>query len=176
MGIPGISADGTEVVASGASGFFSFQLGGGPNAIGPKAVQGIGPQASGPRLSPDGRWLVYATAESGGGLYVQPFPGPGPRRQIAPGPAISPLWRRDGKEILYRSADTLMSVAVEWSGTLAFVTPRKLFDVRVPAGALNTSLPLAVSHDGSRIFWAQGVEQPDSNVIHVKTGAFDRLH
>jgi serine/threonine protein kinase len=37
------------------------------------------------------------------------------------------------------------------------------------AGANKGSRPLAVSHDGSRIFWAQGVEQPDSNLIHVKT-------
>jgi hypothetical protein len=33
-----------------------------------------------------------------------------------------------------------------------------------------SSRPLAASHDGARIFWPQGVEQPDSNVIHVKTG------
>jgi hypothetical protein len=29
---------------------------------------------------------------------------------------------------------------------------------------------LAASKDGSRFFWLQGVEQPDSNFIHVKTG------
>jgi hypothetical protein len=33
------------------------------------------------------------------------------------------------------------------------------------------SRPLAVSHGSSRIFWLQHVEQPGSNVIHVKTGA-----
>jgi hypothetical protein len=65
-----------------------------------------------------------------------------------------------------------MSVAVQWNGTLKFGAPRKLFSgLRMPAGAIASSLPLAVSHNGSRIFWPQRVEQADSNVIYVKIGA-----
>ena len=30
--------------------------------------------------------------------------------------------------------------------------------------------PLEVSRDGSRIYFAQGVEQPDADVIHIKMG------
>jgi hypothetical protein len=33
------------------------------------------------------------------------------------------------------------------------------------------SRPQAVSHDGWRIFCAQGIQRPESNVIHVKIGA-----
>jgi hypothetical protein len=54
-------------------------------------------------------------------------------------------------------------------GELRFGAPVALFSVRPPSGLLGQYSPLAVSRDGSRIFFPQGVEQPDSNVIHVKT-------
>ena len=66
-----------------------------------------------------------------------------------------------------------MSVAVEGNGgngAPGFSAPRKLFSgLSVSAGTNVATQDLAVSHDGSRIFWLQGIEQPDSNVIHVKT-------
>ena len=106
------------------------------------------------------------------GLYVQPFPGPGPRRQIAAAGAYA-AWRLDGKEIVYLLNQRVMSVAVVSQGTeLSFGPPHKLFSgMRLPPGWYASSRPLAVSRDGSRIFWLQGVEQPDSNMIYVKTGA-----
>ena len=37
-----------------------------------------------PDFSPDGRWLAYASNESGRNeVYVQPYPGPGPRQQVS---------------------------------------------------------------------------------------------
>jgi hypothetical protein len=30
--------------------------------------------------------------------------------------------------------------------------------------------PLAVSRDGSRIYFPQAIEQPEADVIHVRTG------
>jgi serine/threonine protein kinase len=166
-----ISADGKQVVANTNRGFVSMRVDGTAEEMKPKVVVEQGAQANRAGLSPDCRWLVYETRDSGGGLYVQPFAGPGQRRQIAPGGATSPVWRKDGKEILYASGDALMSVAVEWNGTLKFGAPRKLFSgLRLPVGSSSSRLPLAVSHDGSRIFWAQGIDQPESNLIHVKTG------
>jgi len=65
-----------------------------------------------------------------------------------------------------------MSVPVDGSDTLTFGAPRKLFSgLRLPGGTVASSIPLAVSRDGSRIFWAQAIEQPESNVIHIKIGA-----
>jgi hypothetical protein len=82
------------------------------------------------------------------------------------------VWRGDGKEILYYDAGALMSVPVTGGVNPTFGAPRKLFSgLRQPQGAVLRSYPLAVSEDGSRIFWLQGIEQPESNVIHVKIGA-----
>jgi hypothetical protein len=127
---------------------------------------------SAPRFSPDGRWIVYVVR--GQGLFVQPFPGPGLRRQIS-GISAEPVWRKDGKEILYRAAGGIWSVRVEAEGEgLNFAAPQKLFSgIRTPAYTVVASRLLAVSRDGSRIYFPQAVEQPDSDVIHVKMGWFN---
>jgi hypothetical protein len=105
-------------------------------------------------------------------LFVQRFPGPDRRRKIA-SPGRYPEWRADGKEIVYVDADGVSSVSVARVGDdLQFGTPNRLFEAafRPPAGVpLFTARWLAVSRDGSRIFYTQRIEQPEANIIHVKT-------
>ena len=49
-----------------------------------------------PSFSPDGRFLVYASNESGRNeVYVQSFPGPGRTWQISTAGGDEPRWRRD---------------------------------------------------------------------------------
>jgi hypothetical protein len=56
---------------------------------------------------------------------------------------------------------------------LHFAMPEKLFSgLRMPANANSGSRLLSVSHDGSRIYYPQAVEQPNSNVIQVRMGWF----
>lgn len=93
------------------------------------------------QLSPNARWMLYESKDEGGGLYVAPFDGLNPRRQIATGGG-RPVWRGDGKEILYVSGSMVMSVPVEGRDTLAFGAPRKLFSV--------SGLPGAVLHPALR--------------------------
>jgi hypothetical protein len=64
-----------------------------------------------------------------------------------------------------------MSIAVDGSGTLSFGAPRKLFSGLRTGVSSTVTMQLAVSRDGSRIFYLQAVEQPESNVIHVRIGA-----
>ncbi len=68
-----------------------------PRAIRPDALQrGV----SG--FSPDGRWLAYASNESGQSeVYVQPYPGPGPRQQVSTDGGTAPAWARDARELFY---------------------------------------------------------------------------
>ena len=48
-----------------------------------------------PRFSPDGRWLAYSTNKTGTyELYVRPFPGPGPEKQISTRGGGYPIWSR----------------------------------------------------------------------------------
>ena len=125
-------------------------------------------------FSPDRRWIVYQSAglQQQEGVFVREFPGPGLRKQIA-GTGQSPLWRKDGKEILYLDRDRVWSVRVDTSGgEFRASAPELLFPVRSLEGGrrLNGIAQLAVSRDGSRIYYQQPVEQPDSDVIHVRTG------
>ena len=92
-----------------------------------------------PALSPDGRWLAYVSDESGNRLevYVQPFPGPGPRRQISTGGGREPLWARDGGTLYYLVPNTpsvggsvVMGVPTTTGTTLTVGKPKPLFSTR----------------------------------------------
>jgi eukaryotic-like serine/threonine-protein kinase len=127
----------------------------------------------GARFSPDGAWFVYFRArENNEGIFVQQFQAAAPPRQIAP-TGRYPVWRADGKEILYQAGADVMCVTVERGAHgLRFSAPRRLFSgLRAPAGVVRQDSPLDVSRDGSRIFWLQGPDQSDSDVIHVRTAA-----
>jgi serine/threonine-protein kinase len=71
-----------------------------------------------PVFSPDGRWLAYASNESGNfELYVRPFPGPGGKWQISTQGGGFPKWSPNGRELFYRAQDgKIMVVAYTASG------------------------------------------------------------
>ena len=79
------------------------------------------PEGAG-KFSPDGKRVVYCSMESGKAeIYVQPWPGPGPKIQISSEGGMDPMWRRDEKEIFYRNGAKMMAVAVStqllfWAG------------------------------------------------------------
>jgi serine/threonine protein kinase len=101
----------------------------------------------GGQFSPDGRWVAYTSDETGSvQVFLKPFPGPGPNRQLSSGGGLYPRWRRDGKELFYVEADRLMSLPVTQSGkTLEFGPVRTLF--RFPLG----SWGFEPSLDGQRL-------------------------
>jgi hypothetical protein len=140
----------------------------------PQPVVHTGEMLFGPGFSPDGQWIVYSVNARGAqipGVYIQPFPGPGLRTQIA-GISGFPIWRKDGKEIAIANEQGVWSVSVGAAqGQPHFATPELLFSgLRWPAGHTASCRLLAVSRDGSRFYFPQSVEQPDSNVIHVRMG------
>jgi len=54
------------------------------------------------RLSPDGRWMIYQSNESGRNeIYLRPADGGEGRWQISTRGGRTPLWRGDGREIFY---------------------------------------------------------------------------
>jgi serine/threonine protein kinase len=87
----------------------------------------------GGRFSPDGRWVAYGSNESGQKeVFVQPFPGPGPKIQVSVGGGEWPRWRSDGRELFYVGLDNrLMAVPLTWSGgRLETGRPSPLFTLR----------------------------------------------
>jgi serine/threonine protein kinase len=106
------------------------------------------------RFSPDGRWVAYASDESGRAeVYVQSFPATGGKWQISSGGGDQPLWRRDGKELFYVEAGgKLMAAEIHQSAsTFQAGVPIPLFGLRVPPiGLTGTRNHYAVTSDGQR--------------------------
>jgi Tol biopolymer transport system component len=121
------------------------------------------------RFSPDGHWIVFKQINvDGTEVWVRPFPSGGLPTQLTPNGGANPIWR--GEEIFYRKGSKIYAVKVHASGSsFSAGAPEALFDVRVPSGMFGDSTPIDVSRDGSRILFAQGSEDADSQMTYVTT-------
>jgi serine/threonine-protein kinase len=144
----------------------------------PRAVAEALANAGGADVSPDGRWVAYHSTDAGvSQVYVEAYPGPGPRFQVSTDGGGSPIWRGDGRELFYARSRTLparggaglnagaadveiMVVEVTTQPTLTFGRPRPLF-----AGRYSMNGPARgydVSRDGQRFLLLQARERrPD---------------
>jgi tRNA A-37 threonylcarbamoyl transferase component Bud32 len=85
-----------------------------------------------PTLSPDGRWMAYASNETGRlEVFVVPFPNPGTaKRQISSKGGMLPRWSRRGGELFYIDAQSnLMAAQVTTSPTFSLQGTTLLFSV-----------------------------------------------
>ena len=121
------------------------------------------------RFAPDGKWIVYASRDNRlptPEVFIQPFPPTGTRKQISSGGGLYPVWRQDGREIVYLWNGKIYSVALNPNGRdLNPNPPEALFAVRTPSLLNGGSQPLAITGDGSRIVFIQEVEQPVMSYI-----------
>jgi len=85
-----------------------------------------------PALSPDGRWLAYASNESGAmEVYVRPFPETATAKwQVSTTGGTEPAWSPDGRELFYINGKTEMVAAeIPPGATFSVGEQRKLFPV-----------------------------------------------
>jgi Tol biopolymer transport system component len=89
-------------------------------------------------LSPDGRWLAYSGYATGKGeIYVAPFPGVTPVRQLSHDGGTEPRWAHSGRELFYKSGTRFMALTVGPGPTLTLGSPRQLFSVAAYRSARN---------------------------------------
>ncbi len=110
-----------------------------------------------PQLSPDGRWLAYASDESGRReIYVQAFPDPGGKWQVSTDGGNEPLWNANSRELFYRSGDRMMSVEINTAQGFVPGKPRGLFTGRYRKSSNWWARPnYDVSADGQRFLMLQ---------------------
>ena len=124
-----------------------------------------------PEFSPDGRWMAYASDESGRfEVYVQPYPGPGSKTQVSSERGRSPMWSRNGKQLFYWQGPKLWAVDVQIGSVFSAGKPRLLFEQE----GYGTSDPIRnwdISPDGQRFLmvkWEESKPQPVTEFILVQ--------
>jgi Tol biopolymer transport system component len=113
----------------------------------PRGLLTTAASETGGRLSPDGRWLLYVSNETGRDeLFVTAYPGPGPKWQVSTGGSQSSGWTQasgwwldGGHRVAYLSQESkLFAVEVAVQGRqLAFGAPEPLFGGRPLLGGLD---------------------------------------
>ena len=85
------------------------------------------------QFSPDGRWIAFESDESGQPeIYLQPFPGPGPKVRISTNGGVQVRWHGNGHELFYIGSDAALTAV-----------PVNIINGRAEVG---TAVPLFKTH------------------------------
>jgi serine/threonine protein kinase/Tol biopolymer transport system component len=112
----------------------------------------------GAQLSPDGRWLLYQSNESGQPeIYVRRYPAMERQWQVSEGGGVQARWSRTSREIYYRSGQHMMAVAFDASGAEpTFGKPTPLFADEYDFGQNISIANYDVTRDGRFIMLRRG--------------------
>jgi serine/threonine-protein kinase len=133
-----------------------------------------------PRFSPDGRWLAYASNESGRfEVYVRRFPELDHKVQVSVGGGDGPVWARGGHELFWRHpGGHVLSVRFS-AGPDAEPSvgrPRPLFPDVYGAAVGRMSHPdYDVFPDGSRFVMVGNHEDEAASELTVVLNWFEEL-
>jgi Tol biopolymer transport system component len=115
-------------------------------------------------FSPDGKWVLYSSDESGRPeVYVARFPGGGGKLRVTTHGGTEGVWIRDGQRIIYQTPEEqLVAIAVTARGaSLDFGAPRLLLAGRKVSGEW------AVAPTGDRILVAVPTQEGAPKLIVV---------
>jgi Tol biopolymer transport system component len=108
-------------------------------------------------LSPDERWVAYASDESGQyEIYVRSFPEPGARFQVSDNGGFEPVWAPDGRTLYYRVQDGLVAVSVSVEPGFSVLQRQRLpLDLgSMPSAGFSASYD--IHPDGDRLVFFRG--------------------
>ena len=122
------------------------------------------------QISPDGRWIAYASNESDKDnyqIYVRSFPDLNKERcQISTKGGDSPLWSPDGRELYYLNGDAVMAVSITTDPGFVAGIPDVLFQGEYVGAYPDNGTPWDVHPDGDRFLM---IKPPGT--VDVKTEA-----
>ena len=122
------------------------------------------------QFSPDGRWIVYASNESGRmEIYVSPFLSGSGKWQVSTGGGQEPRWRQDGKELFYVSQEgRMMAVSVKLGASFEAGSPVAMFQThrRQPISSQD-SFSYDVSGDGQRFLVITKMDEANAAPLSI---------
>jgi Tol biopolymer transport system component len=122
------------------------------------------------QFSPDGKWVAYASNESGKwDIYVTSFPEGRGKWQVSNGGGEQPRWKGDGKELFYLSPDgRIMAVPISAGVSVDAGSPTALFQAN-PREAVATSERILydVDRNGQRFLINTQVKKTESQSLSV---------
>lgn len=126
-----------------------------------------------PRISPDGRWLAYASDETGTWeVYARGIGEIQGKWQISRGGGTQPVWRGDGREVFYVDLNgVLQAVGVNAAQTLQTSAPQPLFQTMLPNALAPFRTSYAASSDGQRFLINALLPNPQTPAITVVLNA-----
>ena len=127
-----------------------------------------------PAVSPDGRWLAYASNESGVmEVYVRRLAEGGGRTRVSLRGGAEPRWAGGGRELLFRTPDSVYAVPVTPGPEFRAGAPRALFGGRFPR---KNTTNWDAAQDGQRFVMVRAPEIPaDGPPLNVILHWFDQL-
>ena len=119
------------------------------------------------KFSPDGKWVAYCSNEPGQNeVFVQQWPGPGPKTQITSQGGTDPIWSRTSNELFYRDRDKMMVVDVVTQPTFQASKPRLLWEAHYSHGMSSSCGPPGttegnydVTGDGRRFLMIKDLDE-----------------
>ena len=116
-----------------------------------------------PAISPDGKWMAYASDESGQyEIYVRPFPNVDEGKwTISRGGGTRPVWAPDGRELFFRNGDKMIAAPVTTGASFSHGISNVLFEGRYWSGAPGTGPTYDISPDGQRFLMIKEAPQTE---------------
>ena len=105
-------------------------------------------------FSPDGQWIAFTSDRSRTDeIYVQPYPSEGGIErieQISNNGGRQPVWSHDGRELFYRSDDSMMVVPIQMEPTFKAGAPQLLFEGAYSDAYYGSTSNYDITDDGQR--------------------------
>ena len=114
-------------------------------------IQGDGFSKLAARISPDGKWIIYESDESGRAqIYLESFPERTGKWQVSTDGGMQPRWSGDGRRIYFQSLDDkVMAAEVVFGPSGPQITKvNEMF--AIPPSLTSGGNPLDLTRDGSR--------------------------